>query len=248
MEKQRMPSGPVQLDAYRSLYKFGGVASWIVAGLTLLEVIFFVLFPQPVTVSDWFELFQSNPLLGLLDFWGMELFMYLAFIVVFLALYFALRYANPSWIVIALTLALLGIGIFLATNNPFSMFTLSGQYAVATSIEKATFLAAGQALLANTGQRAVEGFNLGLFLVSTAGLIMSVVMTKGSAFGKSTGYIGILAFALSLLDYLRQFLTTSIMVALPVILLGALFLLSWFILVGLRLWSLGSARKESISR
>ena len=242
-----MLSDPAQADTYRSLYKLGGTAAWIVAGLTLSEVIFLAIFPQPVTISGWFELFQSQPLIGLLDFWGLELLMYLAFIFVFLALYFALRSVNPSWMVIALTLALLGIGIFLATNNPFSILALSNQYAAAAGAEKPSLLAAGQALLINTSQRAVGGFNLALFLITTSGLIISIVMTQSILFSKTIAYIGVVAFSLSLLDYLRQALTSSVLVALPVILLGALFLLVWFIMVGLRLWRLGTAQRLTVA-
>jgi len=51
---------------------------------------------------------------------------------------------------IAMTFALLGVGIFFATNNPFSMLSLSDQYAAATTnAQRSTILAAGQAVLAN---------------------------------------------------------------------------------------------------
>ena len=141
---------------------------------------------------------------------------------------------------IATTFALLGIGIFLATNNPFSMLSLSNQYAAATTdAQRSTFLAAGQAVLAITNQRAVGGFNMGLFLVSVAGLIVSSVMVQSNSFSRSTAYVGILANALSLADYLRQALTPSATVALLVILPYALFLVLWFVLVGRRLYQLG---------
>lgn len=226
--------------AYQGLYKLGGVAAWIVAALTLSEVILLAFYPQPGTIGDWFTLFQSNKFIGLLDFWGLEVPMYAMFIPVFLALYLLLRKANPGLMAIAVTFALLGIGIFLATNNPFSMLSLSNQYAAATTdVERSTFLAAGQAILANTNQRAVGGFNMALFLVYVAGLVVSAVMLKGNSFSKSTACVGILAYALSLADYLRQALTSSAMIALLVILPGALLLVIWFVLVGRRLYQLG---------
>ncbi len=225
---------------YRSLYKLGGIAALIVAALTLGEIIFFVFFPQPSTVSEWFNLFQSNPLIGLLDFWGLEVPMYFMFILVFLALFVLLRKTNQGLMAIALICALLGIAIFLATNNPFSMLTLSNQYVEATiDSQRSALLAAGQAILANTNQRAVGGFNIGLFLVSVAGLITSLVLLKNHVFSRLTAYIGILAFTLSLADYLRQALTQSVIIALLVILPGALFLLTWFVLIGLKLRQLG---------
>ena len=231
--------------AYKSLSKLGGVASLIVALLTLLEVVVLAFYPQPGTVESWFKLFQSNKLIGILDYWGLEIIMYLLFILVFLAIYVVLRKINKSLMAIAITLALLGIGIFLATNNPFSMLSLSNQYALATSeAGRSTILAAGQAMLANTSQRAVGGFNMGLFLVSVAGLIISLVMFKSVSFSKATANIGVLAYGLSLTDYLREALTSSAFVTLLVIVPYTLLLMVWFVLVGLRLYELGS--KETV--
>jgi hypothetical protein len=233
-------------SAYKSLYKLGGAAALIVVALTLGEVIGLTFYPQPGTVSDWFMLFQSNRLIGLLDFWGLEVPMYAMFAVVYLALYVVLRKANEGPMAIAMTFALLGIGIFFATNNPFSMLSLSNQYAAATTdAQRSTFLAAGQAVLANTNQRAVGGFNMGLFLVSVAGLIVSSVMFQSNSFSRLTAYVGILANALSLADYLREALTSSATVALLVILPSALLLMIWYVLVGRRLYQLGRLERKT---
>jgi len=227
--------------AYQSLYKLGGVAAWIVAVLTAGEVIFFSFYPQPSTVSGWFMLFHSNKITGFLDYWGLEVLMYMMFILVFLALYFVLRKTSQVPMILALTFALLGIGIFFATNNPFSMLSLSNQYANATTAgERSSLLAAGQAILANTNQRAVGGFNMGLFLVYTAGLIVSSVMFQSKSFSRPTAYVGVLAYALSLADYLREALTSSVIIALLVILPGALLSVIWFTMVGSRLYKMGS--------
>jgi hypothetical protein len=227
-------------SAYKGLYKLGGAAALIVVVLTLGEVIGFAFFPQPSTVSDWFALFQNNKIIGLLDFWGLEVPMYVMFVLVFLALYVVLRRADRGRMAIALIFVLLGAGIFFATNNPFSMLSLSNHHAAATTdAERSAFLAAGQAVLANTNQRAVGGFNVGLFLVSIAGLIVSSVMLQSNSFSRTTAYGGILAHGLSLADYLRQALTSSATVALLVILPNALFVVIWFALVGRRLYQLG---------
>ncbi|HEY3475692.1 MAG TPA: DUF4386 family protein [Anaerolineales bacterium] len=235
--------------AWQALYTLAGVAALLAAVLTLSEVIVFAFYPQPGTIRDWFMRFQSNPLLGLVNFWGLEVPMYLMFALVFLALYVLLRNADEGRMAIAITLALLGLGIFLATNNPFSMLSLSRQYAAAaTGSEREMLLAAGQALLASTGQRAVGGFNLGLFLVSLAGLIVSSVMLRSHVFGRWTAYLGLLAHALSLADYLRQALTSSAMVALLVILPNALFLVIWYVSLGRRLYQLGQLERRMLPR
>jgi len=235
--------------AYKSLYKLGGIAAIIVTALTLAEVVGFIFYPQPSTISGWFMLFQSNWAIGLMDFWGLEVLMYIMFILVFLALYAALRKTNEGLLLIALTFALLGIGIFFATNNPFSMLSLSNQYAAAvTDAERSTLLAAGQAALANTNQRAIGGFNMGLFLVSVAGLIISLVMLRSNSFSRLTAIMGILTFTLSLADYLRQALTSSVIITLLVILPNVLFLVIWFVLVGRRLYQLGRLEAKTLPK
>lgn len=226
---------------YSGLLRVGGVASLVAAFLTVIEIIFFALYPQPDSVLEWFELLLESPVVGLLDFWGFELPMYTAFTFVFLALYVVLKKVDRSGMAIALILALLGIAIFFATNNPFTMLTLSSKYAaVTTDLEKSTLLAAGEAVFANTNQRAIGGFNLGLFLVSVAGLIVSAVMLSATSFRRLTAYVGIMAFGLSLADYLRQAFTSSVIPALVLILSGALLIVIWFFLVGRRLLQLGN--------
>jgi hypothetical protein len=233
---------------YQYLYRLGGAAAWIAAVLVVSEVIVLAFYPPPNTVSGWFILFQHNRVIGLLSFWGLEVPMYPMFALVFLALYFALRKTNASRMGIALAFAFLGIAIFLATNNPFAMLSLSNQYTAATTdAQRETFLAAGQALLANTNQRAVGGFNIGLFFVSVAGLLVSSVMLHSSTFSKSIAYLGLLANALSIADYFRQALTTSVVVALLVIVPNALLLVVWYVLIGRRLYQLGRLEGETLS-
>jgi hypothetical protein len=227
-------------SAYEGLYKLGGAAAFVVVVLTAGEVVGHTLYPQPSTVSGWFMLFQSNWIIGLLDFWGLEIPMYVMFALVFLALYLVLRRGSEGLMAVAVIFVLLGTGVFLATNNPFTMLSLSNQYATATTeAQRSALLAAGQAILANTSQRAVGGFNLALLLVSVAGLITSWVMLRSKPFGRLTAYVGIVAYGLSLADYVRQALTPSAIIALLVILPNALFVVIWFALVGRRLFQLG---------
>jgi hypothetical protein len=233
--------------AYKSLYGLGAAAALAVVALTLGEIVGYTFYPQPSTVGDWFALYQSNKIVGLFDFWGLEAPMYAMFVLVFLALYVVLRETNQGAMAIALLFVLLGAGIFFATNNPFTMLSLSNQHAAATTdAQRTTFLAAGEAVLANTGQRAVGGFNIGLFLVSISGLIVSWVMRQSDSFNKPTALVGILAYALSLADYLRQALTQSEIVALLVILTFSLLLVIWFAMVGRRLYQLGRLEGRTV--
>jgi hypothetical protein len=226
---------------WKSLYKVGGAAALIAAALLLTEIIVFTIWPQPNTVTNYFVLFQDNKLIGLLDFYLLEFFTYALFVPIFLAIYVAIRRANESYAALALALAITGIAVFLATNNPFSMLSLSNQYAAATTdTQKDLYLAAGQAILANTNQRAVEGFNMGFFLLSTAGVIISIVMLRSKIFSKVIAYVGILTFAISLVDYIRVVFMPSISLLLLIIaVVSGLLIPTWLVLITRRLFQLG---------
>ncbi|MEL6408694.1 MAG: DUF4386 family protein, partial [Chloroflexota bacterium] len=168
----------------------------------------------------------------LVDFWGLELPMYVMFALVFLALYVVLVKTNPSVITIALVCILIGTAILISTNNPFTMLNLSNRYAITTTeSEQSMLLAAGEMILVNTNQRAVGGFNAGLFLVSVAGLLVSLVMLETPIFNRTIAYTGIAAYSLSLVDYLRQMMTQSEIIALSIILPNAILLIIWFFFV-----------------
>ncbi|MFX0200938.1 MAG: DUF4386 family protein [Candidatus Hodarchaeota archaeon] len=226
---------------WKSLYKVGGVAALIAAVLLLTEIIVFAIWPLPDTVTDYFALFQTSKLIGLIDFYLLEFLAYALFIPMFLAIYVAIRRTDESFMALGLTLAITGVVVFLATNNPFSMLSISNQYAAATTNEqKDLFLAAGQAILANTNQRAIEGFNMGFLLLSIAGLVISIVMIKSMTFSKVIAYVGILAFVISLLDFIRVVFMPSISLLIFIIAItSGLLLLIWLVLIGRRLLQLG---------
>ncbi len=176
---------------WKSLYKFGGVAALIVAVLFPIQIIVMIAYPLPSTVIGYFSLFQSNRLIGLIDLYLLEIPAYALFVPMFLALYAALRRANESYMALATTLAIIGIAVFLATNNPFSMLSLSDQYAAATTdAQRSLFLAAGQAMLAIYNGTA---FKLSYVFQAVAGITISVVMLWSNIFSRVTAYVGILA-------------------------------------------------------
>lgn len=225
---------------WRSLYKVGGVAALIAATLLLFEIIIFAIWPQPNTITDYFVLFQNSKFIGLLDFYLLEFFAYILFIPIFLAISLAIRRGNESYIVLALIFAITGVAVFLATNNPFSMLSLSNQYAAAaTDAQKELYLAAGQTILANTNQRAFEGFNIGFFLLSIAGMIISIVMLRSRTFNKVIANVGILTFTISLVEYIRVVFMPSISLLLIIIAVSSGLLIPiWLVLIARRLLKL----------
>ncbi len=79
----------------------------------------------------------------------------------------------------------------------------------------------------------------GLFLVSVAGLIFSLVMLRSTTFSRSIAIWGILANAVSLADYLRQALTDSPIATLLVVVPNMILLIIWFCLLGRHFSRLG---------
>ena len=240
------------VSAWRGLYKVGGAAA-LMAGLIFrrnigAEVSLFIPQQPPSTVIDWFMLIDKNRLLGLIYLAAFDIIDYALLGLMFLALYIALRRTNPSAMSIATTLGIAGTAVYFASNNIFSMLSLSDQYAAATTeAQRSMFLAAGQAVLALNNPGAVfegTGIYMSFFLLAAASLIISVVMLRSKLFSRVTASIGILASALDL----TYCLTFAIVPALSIFLLppAGLFLTLWHILVGLRLFQL--TRLTSMSR
>jgi len=63
-----------------SLYRVGGAAALVAAVLLATEIIIFIVWPLPSTVIGYFTLFQSNRLIGLLDFYLLEFLAYALFV------------------------------------------------------------------------------------------------------------------------------------------------------------------------
>jgi hypothetical protein len=197
----------------------------------------------PKTIAEWFELLQQNALLGLTLLNLFDLVNYILVGLIFLALIVALRKVNLSWSMLAAVIGLTGIIVYLADNQAFTMLSLSHQYSASiTSEQRQLLLVAGQAVLTihqNAGY-AGAGIYLSYLFVSIAGLIISLVMLYSNTFNKRTAIIGILANGIGLSYYIALlFFPTLVFIPISI---SAVFLLVWYLLVGIRLWSLSSSR------
>lgn len=178
------------------LYKIGGMATLIMLVIMSIQVIIFVTWPPPSAVTDWFLLLQNNWLLGLLSLDLLYLLTNALLIPLYLALYAALKRASESWMLIALTIGLVGITAYFSSNTAFEMLSLSNEYAVAKSeAEKSLALAAGQAMLA-----IYKGTAFDVYYILNAAflLIVSPVMLRSSVFSKGSAYAGMLSGVLML--------------------------------------------------
>lgn len=221
--------------AWKPLYRVGGAVGLSIVVFSLIQVIAFVASPPPSTVIGYFALFHKNALLGLLDLNLLSLVSYALLIPMVLALYAALRRAGQSFMIIATSLALVGIATYFASNTAFEMLSLSSQYeAASTDAQRSLTLAAGQAMFAIYQGTA---FDVSYALLSVASLIISVVMLRSTVFGKGTAWVGMVTSALSLLAV--GFFVPAIDVFL--VLIAGVGSLIWFILVTHKLFMLSSA-------
>jgi hypothetical protein len=185
----------------------------------------------PSTALDWFTLLQDSPFLGLLLLDLFDIVNYLLVGLMFLALYGALRFANKVAMIVAMACDLVGVAVYLASNQAFALLALSDRYAAAsTDAQRAAFLAAGEALLVAHNP---NGIQLGLLLVALAGLIASLVMLRSQVFGKATAMVGLVANSLVLSYFVALPLVPAIAPLFPAV--SAPFRVIWYALIARKL-------------
>ena len=221
-------------SAWKGLYKVGGAAALLSVVFLPIQIFVCLMSPPPDTVVGWFTLLQSNRLVGLIDLDLLLMVDQVLAILIFIALYVALRRTNESLMGIALAFSLVSAALFIASNPAFAMLSLSDQYAAAgTEAQRAMFLTAGQAVLVTWQGSA---FQASYILGSMAPIIISVVMlqSRATAFGKSTAYMGILANVIALGLYVPK-------IGVYISIFSVVLLWIWYILIARRLFQLGHA-------
>jgi hypothetical protein len=112
-------------------------------------------------------------------------------LLVYLALYFALKQADETMMAIGFMVGIVGVTVLYSSNVSFEMLALSNQYAASTSeATKTMLLTSGHTLMTiYTG----TAFDIYYILNGIALLIMAIVMLKSNVFGKGAAYWGLFA-------------------------------------------------------
>lgn len=226
---------------WRVLYQFGGAAALSMVAIIVIQLIVFMTVPPPLegTAIDWFRLFQGNRLIGLIDFELLMIVYTILAIPLTLALYFALRQTNQAFAALFVLLSLTGVMCFIAARPAFEMLYLSDQFATATTeVQKAAFLAAGEAKLATFHGTA---FQISYLLGSINGVIVSFVMLQSKIFSRATAYVrlGSSVFDFGLyVPVIGTFLS----------IFSVLFLFVWNIMVARRLFQLARSSSAQVSK
>lgn len=217
---------------WKGLYRVGGVAALTSAALTLVSVALFIAWPPPLqgTAIDWFTLFQSNWLLGLLGLDLLFMAVYVLLIPIYLSLYLALRRAGESAMALAAALGFVAIAVYLSSNPGFEMLSLSERYAAATTeAQRSTLLAAGEAVYASFQGTA---FKVSYLLASVAGVMIAVVILRSNLLSRWTGYARFLGSVLGLGLFVP-------VIGVPLALLSVVFEWTWYLLLAGGLFRLG---------
>jgi hypothetical protein len=218
------------------LYTAGGVAGLVTAIFIPIQIIVFIVWPPPQTAMAYFSVFQKNWLIGLLNLDILLLVDNVLGIFLFLSLYVLLRRINETAMLIATVFGLLGIGLYVSSNTSLNMLSLSNQYTAATTeVQKAMFLAAGQAMLSIFNGTA---FYVGSFLGTAALLIIAIVMLRSPVFSKATAYVGIVANVMGF----GLFVPTTIGLLLAV--LSVVGLEVWYIMIVRKLFKIGRESRK----
>jgi hypothetical protein len=232
------PAAPVccTSSTWSPLYRVGAVSALVMVILMLVQMVFFIIAPPPsflpshAAALDWFALFQSRPYLALVHLDGFLLVDYLFVLMVFLALWVALRPARPVSTLIALVLCMVGTAVYFASNPAFTLMSLADQYAIATrDVERMQLVAAAQSTLA-----VYHGtpFDVAYVLSAISGLLMCSAMIGTGVFGRPTASFGIAAYALSIVP------ATAGMLGLVLSIASLVPLAIWLLLVARRLRTL----------
>ncbi len=241
-------------NPWKALYMTGGVAALLAvivfrrnwsAELTVFKGfgIFEIPDPLPSSALEWFALLQKDLFVGLSLLNLFDLINFALVGLIFLALYAALKNVNKSLMLIAISISLIGVAVYLTANQAWEMFSLSKQYAAATSDgQRSILLTAGDVLLASNHPEAPfqsTGIHVGLFLVLSAGLLISIVMLQSDIFGKAAAVCGILANGLALLGFIALVFGPTISWIPPT--LSAPFRMVWYVLIAIKLFKLGKS-------
>lgn len=173
------------------LYKVGGVAALVMLAIMVIQIIVYIIWPPPTTVEGFFALFASSKVLGLLSMDLLYILNNSVLILIYLALYIALKPAGKTAMTISLLSGLVGISAYFASNTAFEMLSLSGQYAAATTeSQRMIYLAAAEGMLAVYRGTA---FLVYYVLNAIALLILAAVMLRSEFFSRGTAITGLVS-------------------------------------------------------
>jgi hypothetical protein len=222
--------------SWRSLYRAGGVSGLLAGLIYIVAAVLIFTTPSPpasggVETLQYIASHRSLYILKQVLWLGPSVLA----MVMFLALYPALRHVNKSYAAIGTVLGIMAWGLSLAwpttgEGSPILVY-LSDHYSAATSdAARTAFATAAEVLVATEGTPAAIGV-----LQTISILVISIVMVRGG-FPRSVAYLGVATGAIGVLSESLIELLGGLYAIYGVL------LMIWFLAVGWQLYRL--ARKE----
>ena len=104
MTMEKLKNNEKQADFKITIYQSGIIATIFMLVLIPVQIFFFIIWPHPTTIVEWFNLFNDNWLIGLISFDFLYLLSMIAILFLYLALFFALYEKNKALTILALTI------------------------------------------------------------------------------------------------------------------------------------------------
>ncbi len=180
-----------QTDYKITLYRTGIIATTFMVVMIPVQIAFFLIWPHPTKIVDWFALFNENWIIGLISFDFLYMLSMIASIFLYIALFFALFDMKKALSLFGLIIGLIGLTIYFSSNTSLEMLALSRQYLNAiTEQEKGLLIASGQTL-----NLIWKGTSYAVYYVlnGIALILFFLAMIRNTNFRKSTSYIGLTA-------------------------------------------------------
>lgn len=220
-------------SSWRDLYRAGGVSAILFVVPVLVAIVLVVVAPPPVNAdgATMLQYVASHKVLYVI-----EQILWLApsvfALVVFLALYQALKHLNKSYAALGALAGIVSWALTLAIPTtgggaPILVYLSDHYMAAATAAQHTAFATAAEVFIAENNITGAVGI-----LTPVGILILSLVMLKG-VFPKGVAYLGIVTGALGIVsEALRPILGVGYIVY-------GLLLPIWFLTVGWKLYRLG---------
>lgn len=190
---------------WKDLYRLGGIASIVIALSIAFAIVAYFIWPYKgniTSIDAIFTLLQTDRLGGLISLDISMLLIAPINILMFLAIYAALRQVDEAMALVALALALMAVGLVIVCRPLVELTLLSDKYAAATdAAEKMRYLAAGEALRAQLDGTA---WMMQTVFFMFAGLINCALMLRTGFFAKATAWLGIAVSAIGLGFFLPE--------------------------------------------
>lgn len=175
-------------DGWGSLYRAGAWSAIAMLVLIPIQLAVFIIWPLPTTVTEWFVLFQANPIAGLLDMDLLLIVDWILTVCIVVAFAIASSERERGLLVLAVTLEILAAAAYFASTGAFEMLSLAGRYDGASETERAALVAAGEMVLASWTGTA--------YIVSTVAsgiaiLLLSIAMLRSAVVGRLIPWFGI---------------------------------------------------------